>query len=209
MEREALEGALLERIPEEQARRLMEAKVGVAGLGGLGSHIAVMLARCFVGRLVLADFDRVELTNLNRQAYGLSHLGKKKTEAIREILAQINPCIQVETFDLKVTEKNAAELFSGCAVVCEAFDRPGEKAMLVNALLAGCPETMVVAASGMAGWESTNLMRVERPMRRLYVAGDGKADVEQGTALMAPRVMACAGIQANMAIRLLLGEAEP
>ena len=208
-DQEAFRKALSSRFPREKAKKLEESTVGIAGLGGLGSHIAVMLARSFVGHLILADYDRVDLTNLNRQAYGISHLGKKKTEAIREILEEINPYLEIRTVDTKVTAENAAALFAGCDVVCEAFDRPEEKAMLVNSLLGALPETFLVSGSGMAGYGSTGLMTVKRPMSRLYVAGDGTSDIETGMCLMAPRVMTCAGMEANMAVRLLLGETEP
>ena len=144
---------------------------------------------------------------MNRQAYGLSHLGKKKTEAIREILAQINPCIQVETFDLRVTEKNAAELFSGCSVVCEAFDRPGEKAMLVNGILEHFPEKTLIAASGMAGIGRSKAIQTRKISERFYLCGDGCSESAPGAGLMAPRVALCAAHQANLAAELIIEHA--
>lgn len=206
---EQLKEALLERYTPQMYERISEASVAIAGLGGLGSNIAVMLARAGVGKLFLVDFDQVELTNLNRQAYGISHLGRPKAEALAGILKDINPYLELRTENLKITAENAASLFRGSPILCEAFDRPDQKAMLVNTVLEGCPNTIVVAASGMAGYGSANCITTERRMKRLYVCGDGETELAQDVCLIAARVAACAAHQANMVIRLLLGEIEP
>ena len=209
MERETLQQALIARHGAEQQRKFAAASVGIAGLGGLGSHIAVLLARLGVGRLVLADFDRVDVANLNRQHYFLPHLGRYKTEALAEQLRQINPWLDYEIHTCKVTADNALALFRGCQVVCEAFDRAEEKAMLVQAVLTGLPDTLLVSGSGMAGSGSANAIRSRRAMGRLYLCGDGESEMEQGRGLMAPRVAVCAAHQATLVMRLLLGETEP
>ena len=190
-------------------KKLKAATVAVAGLGGLGSNIAAMLARIGVGRLRLIDFDVVEPSNLNRQNYYVSHLGRKKTDATAEILRQINPYLTVETRDVRVTSGNVQSLFADCDVICEAFDDPASKAELVSAALTCFPDTPIVAASGMAGYESSNLIRTERKFRNLYLCGDQETAAEVGRGLMAPRVQVCAGHQANMVLRLLLGIDEP
>lgn len=183
--------------------RMKQSCVGIAGLGGLGSNIAAMLARMGVGRLVLADFDVVEPSNLNRQNYFVSQLGRYKTEATAEQLRQINPFVTLEPHTVRVDEHNASELFGGCQVVCEAFDNPQSKAMLVSTLLSQCPQIKLVCGSGMAGYGSANEMLTRRKMSRLYVCGDERTEAEEG--IMAPRVMICAGQQANMTVRLLMG----
>jgi sulfur carrier protein ThiS adenylyltransferase len=184
--------------------KVKKGRVGIAGLGGLGSHIAVMLARTGVGNLLLADFDVVEPSNLNRQNYMISHLGMKKTEAMKEQLAQINPYIHVETRDIKIDRKNAAGVFSGCAIICEAFDAPETKASFTTAVLGELPGVFLVGASGMAGYTSANRIRTERRMNRYYICGDQESEAAMGNGLMAPRVQVCAGHQANMVLRLLL-----
>ena len=73
--REELQEALLARCTREEVEKLRNAEVAVAGLGGLGSHVSVFLARAGVGHLHLVDFDKVDMTNLNRQHYFISHLG--------------------------------------------------------------------------------------------------------------------------------------
>ncbi|HEY3411275.1 MAG TPA: sulfur carrier protein ThiS adenylyltransferase ThiF [Propionicimonas sp.] len=188
------------------SQRLASAKVLIAGLGGLGSNIAVMLTRIGIGRLRLVDFDVVELSNLNRQHYFLAHLGMPKTDALRAQLLAINPHLDVETRQLRITEDNAGALAAGCDLVCEAFDQPDAKAMLVTTVLAQVPDVPIVSGSGMAGYFSSNLVRTERPLRRLYVSGDRVNEPVDGRGLMAPRVLVCAAHQANMIVRLLMGE---
>ena len=174
-------------------------------MGGLGSHIAIMLARTGVGKLVCADFDEVEPSNLNRQSYFVRDLGTPKAEALTKQIQEINPFIQVESHAVRVTAQNAAALFSGCDVVCEAFDRPRQKAMLVNTILDQLPGVKVIASSGMAGYDSSNQIETRRVMKNLYICGDLVSEAQIGNGLMAPRVEICAGHQANMVLRLLLG----
>ncbi|MBQ6636870.1 MAG: sulfur carrier protein ThiS adenylyltransferase ThiF [Lachnospiraceae bacterium] len=204
--REELDRAFDERFPAEIREKLRNGRAAIAGLGGLGSNIAVSLARSGVGHLLLVDFDVVDVTNLNRQMYMIPHLGMPKTEALREILAQINPWLDVRTEQVRVTPENVRELFSGWPVVCEAFDRADQKAMLVSSLLAQCPDTIVVSGNGMAGLGDANLIQTRQQMRRLYVCGDGMTEISPGVGLMAPRVAICAGHQANKVLQLITGQ---
>ena len=191
--------ALSSRIGEEARARLAAARVGVAGLGGLGSHIAVMLARSGVGALHLVDES-----NLNRQHYFREHIGRPKTEALAEQLLRIDPGIELTLDRVRVDAGNAAALFAGERIVCEAFDDPRCKADLVNALLTEAPNTVVVAGSGMAGAGPADALVTRRVGRRLFVCGDGEADVAD-EALFAPRVALCAAQQALVVVRLVLG----
>ena len=133
--KEELEAALALRHGAENQKKFAAAAVGIAGLGGLGSNIAVHLARLGVGRLVLVDFDTVDVSNLNRQHYFIRHLGRPKPEALREQLMEINPYLDYETHFERITPENACTLFAGCDVVCEAFDKPDQKAMLAESIL--------------------------------------------------------------------------
>jgi sulfur carrier protein ThiS adenylyltransferase len=185
------------------------AHVAVAGLGGLGSNIAVMLARLGVGELLLVDHDIVEPSNLNRQHYGLSHLGMKKTDALKSQLEDINCFVNVKTADAFVNENNAVDLFKEYNIVCEAFDNPQSKAMLVSTLLSELPFVNIIAASGMAGVGSSNDIKTIQRIDRLYVCGDETSEpTTNGCGLMSPRVMICAAHQANMVLRLILGMGE-
>lgn len=188
--------------------KVKKARVAVAGLGGLGSNITISLARTGVGHLHLIDFDIVEPSNLNRQQYKISHLGMYKTDAIKKEIEEINPYITVTTECVRVTEENAAALFKDDDIICEAFDNPESKSLLVNTILEAFPEKAIVAASGMAGYESGNLIKTRRISKNFYLCGDGVTDAKIGRGLMAPRVSICAGHQANMVLRLIVGEEE-
>lgn len=196
---------IIQRNAPGMEKRLREAKVAIAGLGGLGSNIAVALARTGVGNLLLVDDDVVEPSNLNRQTYTLRHLGKKKTEALAEQLAEINPFIRVDARQERVTDDNALAIFEGVEILCEAFDDPQTKAMLVNTILTQRPTMKLVCGSGMAGYDSSNRIRTEQKMKNLYICGDQVSEYEEQTGIMMPRVMICAGHQANMVLRLLMG----
>lgn len=180
-------------------------RVAIAGLGGLGSHIAIMLARMGVGALFLVDFDVVEPSNLNRQHYNLSHLGKHKTEALKNQMQEINPFIEISVKNIKITAENAAEIFADYPIVVEAFDNPVAKADLTGALLTAAHKPKIIAASGLAGFGSANDIRTHRKFAGLYVVGDLESAADEGMGLMSPRVSVTAGHQANMVVRLLLG----
>lgn len=202
--REQLDQAFDARFPEEMQTKLRNARVAVAGLGGLGSNIAVMLARSGIGELLLVDFDTVDVTNLNRQMYLIPQLGKPKAEALPEILYQINPYLAYRSVCIKVTPDNVKELFSEYPIVCEAFDKPDQKAMLVRELLMQCPKTIVVSGNGMAGYADANEIRTCQVMKRLYVCGDQSTDVGNGIGLIAPRVAVCAAHEANKVLQLIM-----
>lgn len=202
---EELESMMMARHTPNVHKKLKKGKVAIAGLGGLGSNIAVMLARIGVGHLLLVDFDIVEPSNLNRQSYYVSHLGMPKTKALKKQIEEINPFIKIETKDVKVTEDNVVEIFDEYDIICEAFDKPKAKSILVNVALDKLTNSKIVAASGMAGYDSSNLIKTRNPIKNLYVCGDLENGARIGKGLMAPRVQICAGHQANMVLRLLLG----
>ena len=135
-----LREALVERHSEETQQKLERGRVAIAGLGGLGSNVAIALTRIGVGHLHLLDFDRVDLTNLNRQQYFLDQVGRYKTEALSETLQRINPYLDIRFDTVKITDENIKELFQEDEIVCEAFDVPEYKAMLVSGILEHFPE---------------------------------------------------------------------
>lgn len=184
-------------------KRLKAGRVAIAGLGGLGSNIAISLARIGVGKLLLVDYDVVEPSNLNRQNYDLTHLGMLKTQAMKSQIEKINPFIEVEICTAKVTEENVLSIFKDYPIVCEAFDNPEFKAMLTSILLEE-GDKKIVAASGMAGFDSANNIKTKQKFKNLYVCGDFETEAKEGIGLMAPRVQVCAAHQSNMVLRLLL-----
>lgn len=207
--REVMRKALNIRHGEDLQNKISAARVAVCGLGGLGSNIAIALARAGVGHLHLIDFDRVDLTNLNRQQYAVGQLGQYKTDALRETLSLVSPYCDVTCDTVRVTEENLPDLLRNEDYICEAFDRAEAKAMLVSGVLEHFPEKYLVAGSGLAGLGSANTIQTRRVSKRFYLCGDGASDSSVGLGLVASRVLVCAAHEANMILRLIAGETEP
>ena len=200
--------ALIVRHGLDLHKRFSSATVAVCGLGGLGSNIAVALARAGIGKLLLIDFDRVDITNLHRQQYKANQIGSYKADALAENLSEIAPYTEIQTVTAKITEENFTDLLKDADIVCEAFDNAEAKAMLVNGVLEQLPDCYLVAASGMAGMDTPNTIKTRKVMKRFYLCGDEVSDVADTIGLVAPRVMLCAAHQAHTVLRILAGEYE-
>ena len=189
-------------LTEAQKAVLERAKVGVAGLGGLGSNVLCHLLRAGVRRFVAADFDVVSASNLNRQFFFADQIGRKKTDALAENLRRIDPDAELDFRDLRLTAENTPEVFAGCDVVVEAFDKADAKTMLISALSeSGIP---VVAASGLAGFGKSNDIRLRRVGENLYLVGDLVSGISSELAPASPRVGIAAAMEANTVVALLL-----
>jgi sulfur carrier protein ThiS adenylyltransferase len=186
--------------------KLKQATVGIAGLGGLGSAIAIALARIGVGRLVLADFDVVEPSNLNRQQFFTDQIGLPKVRALTENLGRINPYVALEGHEVRLTPENVPSIFAKVDVMVEAFDRADQKAMLVESFSKARPDVSIVVATGLAGHMPSNTILTQKFGKNMIVVGDLITAAAPGTGLMAPRVGVAAHHQANAVLRLLLGE---
>ena len=208
-DRETFHAALVARHGAERQAKFDAARVAVCGLGGLGSNVAIALARAGVGHLHLLDFDRVEPSNLNRQQYLADQVGLAKANALRANIAAINPYCDVVAQTVRIAPGNIATLFASDDIVCEAFDRADQKAMLVSGVMEAFPDKPVVAASGMAGLASANAITTVRASKRLYVCGDRATDIDDGLGLFGARVLVCAAHQATMILRLIDGFKEP
>lgn len=200
--------ALIKRQGEEIQKKFAGASIAICGLGGLGSNIAVSLARAGIGKLLLVDFDSVDIANLHRQQYKANQIGKYKTEALLENLKEIAPYIDIEIHTAYVTEENAARLLQGADIICEAFDNAECKAMLTNIVLETMPDKYFVAASGMAGMGSANSIQTRKITEKFFLCGDETSDVAEAGSLVAPRVMLCAAHQAHTVLRILAGKIE-
>lgn len=187
---------------------LKKATVGIAGIGGLGSNVAVHLARAGVGHLVVADFDLVDPSNLNRQNYYTRHIGMKKTEALADILFNINPYIQLTPHHTYLDSTNIRPLFKDVTVMVEAFDRAENKSLLIDEWTPLLSQIPLVSASGMAGMGPSNEIRTRRLGENLYIVGDLTSDYESGHGIMSSRVILCAAHQSNAVLRLLLNQKE-
>ena len=189
----------------ERERRIFEsAKVGIAGAGGLGSNVAMLLVRAGMKKLVVADFDVVSESNLNRQFFFRHQLGKKKVDALAENLRLIEPELDLSLHVVRLVPENIDSVFSECQIIVEAFDSAEAKSMLLQALLPlGKP---IVSAVGLAGWGRSNDIRTRHVGRNLILVGDQTRDVRDGFAPVGVRVSIAAAHEANAVCAILIGE---
>jgi len=189
----------------DEVKQVLKTKtVGIAGCGGLGSNCAVALARVGIGRLVIADFDLVEMGNLNRQFYFYDQIGMLKVSALKQNLFRINPDVRVNTFDIRLCQSDIIEIYSKCDVIVEAFDKPEMKYMIMEAVHNFLPDKYLVMGVGMAGWGDNNMIRT-RKSGKLIICGDELNAIDKNCPPMAPRVGVVANMQANAALEILLG----
>ncbi len=190
-------------LDSEVRSNLARFSVGIAGCGGLGSNCAIALARVGIGRLILVDFDTVEMSNLNRQYYFRHQIGQPKVIALRENINLIDPEVLTEIHQIKLEPYNIPQLFNGCHVVVEAFDRADQKQMLIETMGDELPDIPLVAGLGMAGWGNSNLISVQQ-YGNLYICGDRTTEVSEDLPPLAPRVGVVACLQANVVLEILL-----
>ena len=127
---EELEALMISRHTPYVYEKLKKGRVAIAGAGGLGSNVALSLTRIGVGFIKIIDFDVVEPSNLNRQQYYVKHIGMKKVHAIKEILKEVNPFVNIEAIDKKIEKENIEELFKDVDIIVEAFDNQNIKQCL-------------------------------------------------------------------------------
>lgn len=198
-----LSKALQRYLQPDQLAVLAESRVGIAGVGGLGSNVAQHLVRSGLRRLVVADFDRVETSNLNRQFYFPDQIGMLKVTALAENLLRICPDLDIVPHAVRLTRSNLTSIFQDCAVVVEAFDDPPAKKMLMEAYLRS--PTFVVSASGIGGWGAPETIRVRRLRSRFWLVGDGESTSGTEFPPLSPRVGIAAAMQADLVLKYLLG----
>ena len=184
---------------------LKKAVIGIAGAGGLGSNIAVSLARAGIGKLLIADFDKIEPSNLNRQQYFIDQIGMPKVNALRENLQNINPFSKYEIFHTLITKDNIQEIFGSVDILVEAFDKAEMKIMLIEFWLNHFPHKPIIAASGITGYGKNEIIHTKK-YDNLYICGDEQSELQNNISPMAPRVGIVANMQANLVLEILLME---
>lgn len=182
---------------------LKDKTVGIAGCGGLGSNCAVALARVGVGKLIIADFDIIEESNLNRQYYFHHQIGKQKVHCLKENIKLINPTIEISANQIKLDAHDIYDLYKDCDIIVEAFDNAEMKQIIIETICERLPITPLVIGLGMTGWgdfESIHLRKSDN----LYICGDEKSEVSEDFPPLAPRVGIVANMQADIVLELLL-----
>jgi sulfur carrier protein ThiS adenylyltransferase len=189
---------------DEIRKHLQRFSIAIAGCGGLGSNAAVALARIGIGTLILVDFDRVELSNLNRQYFFRDQIGQLKANALAENIKRIDPEVKLQVHALKLNEENIAELFWNVDLVIEAFDLASAKQMLLETMMQQFPKIPLIIGNGMAGFGGFNNIRQEQWDSQVYICGDFENEISNHNPPLAPRVGIVANMQANLALEILL-----
>jgi sulfur carrier protein ThiS adenylyltransferase len=195
---------LLKHFSPEQISRIESFKVGIAGAGGLGSNCALNLVRSGFKHFVICDFDVVEPDNLNRQFYFYDQFKMAKVDALTANLRRINPELEITALPVKLTAANAPEIFAGCDVVVEAFDRAEEKRMLVETFYSS--GKFLISASGLAGWGNADAIMTLRVHDQFYMVGDLASEVAANRPPCAPRVNIAAAKQADLILARALNK---
>lgn len=191
---------LIKKLGESKLAKIEQARIGIAGAGGLGSHCAACLVRAGFKRLTIVDFDEVDVTNLGRQFYFEDQVGIKKVEALRTNLLRINSRLELQMLPVKLVHGNIPGLFHDCDVVVECLDRAEAKRMLVSQLLPS--GKLIVSASGLGGYGSSDEIRVHKLKANLILIGDLSSDIENAPAL-SPRVSIAAAKQADVVLEFV------
>ena len=190
----------------EVRERMGRMTIGIAGLGGLGSAVALTLARTGAGQLIIVDFDRVDDTNILRQQYHLAQIGMLKTEAMRELLQAVAPRTVISVHTVRLDPQNIPEIFDEAQYIAECLDAPTAKAMFTHTVLAELVPrgAKLVAASGLAGSGPANDIATRALKPGFSLVGDSVSDVDAIGVMLASRVGITASHQAHQIIRWVL-----
>lgn len=187
---------------EERLRFLQNVVVGIGGAGGLGSNCAMHLVRSGFKRFLLADFDVVDASNLNRQCFCMEQIGQPKVHALADNLRMVNPSVQIEVHEKRLELNDMLSVFARCDVIIEAMDVPKFKRALVEAYL---PTTrLVVAASGICGVGDADSIVTRKVRDNFYMIGDMETECSVEAPPMAPKVTVAAAKQADVVLRYFL-----
>ncbi|MBF0330416.1 MAG: sulfur carrier protein ThiS adenylyltransferase ThiF [Candidatus Omnitrophica bacterium] len=191
--------ALLRYLTPAQLALIQSKKIGIGGAGGLGSNVAMILTRTGFSNFEIIDKDTVEASNLNRQDYTLADIGLPKVAALKKRMLSVNPDALIITHHQSWDETAPQELFQGCAMIVEAFDKAEWKTRFVDFYHDRAP--YIVSGNGMAGFKTTTALTTRR-VGNIYFIGDAATGIEDGHPPLAPRVMECAAKMANIILQL-------
>lgn len=198
----AFEMELAKYIGKDNLAKIQSEKIGIAGAGGLGSNSAFNLVRSGFKDFVIVDFDQIEYANLNRQFYFYNQVGRIKVEVLKENLLAINPDLQLQIVNMRISQENVREVFKDCSIVIEAFDTVASKKIVVEEFLNS--SKFLVAASGLAGWGNSDQIVCRKIRNNSFIVGDFVTDVNHETPPFSPRVNIAAAKQADLVLNFVL-----
>lgn len=187
--------------PPGVRRILSGCSAGIAGAGGIGSNVAMLLARAGLGRITVVDHDEVALPNLNRQAYFLDQCGRLKVDALAENVSRIGAGTVFTGIGIRLLPGGFCAPFEGCDVLIEALDLAETKVLAIEEWTRGMPGVPVIAVSGIAGTGASGTIRLDHH-GSVSLVGDQTSDLSLGT--LATRVSLAAAMVADQAVSILL-----
>ncbi len=198
---------MLPQIDVEGQERLLASRVLIIGLGGLGSPVAMYLAAAGVGHLVLVDYDKVDLSNLQRQIiHTTDRIGQTKVDSARRTLSALNDEVRVDCIEHRLQDDQLSEEVSRAGLVVDASDN-FETRFAINA---ACVRTGTPLVSGaairMEGQVAVFSGQPGGPCYQCLYPADGQVDEScSANGVLAPTVGIVGSIQANEAIKVLVG----
>lgn len=196
------EKGLLKYFTKKQLVSIRKTKIGIAGCGGIGSNVANALARSGFRDFEVIDPDTIEPSNLNRQNYFIDEIGQPKTKTLSKRLKKINPDIRIKNINRYLNKKNIINIFKDRDIIFEAFDNIESKKLLLEAF--GNSKKLIIMCSGMAGIGNQNNIKIRKVKKNVFIVGDEQTDVGKKNPPLAPRVIACAGLMASVALEKVL-----
>ena len=196
---------LFGKIDPKIRKKIANKTIGIAGAGGLGSNVAVSLARCGFDKFVIADFDKVELSNLNRQFYFLDQIGMYKVDALLENMRKINPFIDIEKHIIRLNSYNVNSIFSKVDIMVEALDKAKVKKMLIENWVENYPNKPIIIASGIYGYGDFSKLRI-KVVDKIYICGDQESEIENDYSPLSPKVGIVSNMQSDLVLKILMDE---
>lgn len=193
---------ILKRQDSEINKILENSRVSILGCGGLGSNIAMTLARCGVGELHLYDFDKVEYSNLNRQNYDLGDLGNSKVDQTKKKIEETIPYTRVFAEEAFISEENLDEIIEKSDIFIEAFDKKEMKSLVFDYFL-GKKDKKLIMASGLSGLGNFCYIKIKE-IENITMVGDFKSTPDEG--LYAPYIGIISNLEALCAVKIIIGE---
>ncbi|MBM7622479.1 sulfur carrier protein ThiS adenylyltransferase ThiF [Sporohalobacter salinus] len=198
------EESLHQILGQKKLAKIQNVTVGIGGAGGLGSNCAFNLVRSGFKSLVIVDFDSIESSNLNRQFYFTEQIGTKKVHALKNNLLHINPDLELEIKDTKVTPDNINKLFKDCDIIVEAFDEVTSKKLIVEEYMNS--NKLLVAATGLAGWGNSDQIKIKKVKDKFYLVGDSISEANESNPPLSPKVNITAAKEADIILNYVLEE---
>ncbi len=182
--------------------KLKNAKVSILGCGGLGSNIAMTLARSGIGELYLYDFDKVEYSNLNRQNYTIDELGGDKAELTKKKIETTLPYVKCHSKNIYLTTETMDTIVDKTDIFIEAFDNKESKTMLFDYFI-GRDDKYLITGSGVSGLGELSDIKIKK-IENVTMIGDFNSNPDEG--LYLAYVSLIANLEALSAIKFIQGD---